>query len=151
MWIIVVITQKLVFILEHGNWNISLILNIIFSNPYNCVREAILKIVDTSRLDAFLANCNCKFEARNSTLLWVFYKKKIIYFKIVVLFVMFVLILLGLYTGYLVLLDSILRRQRQFIPYRRQGDDVGFSNTFWFRDSERVVSDDSETVTCHHS
>lgn len=63
---------------------------------------------------------------------------------------MFALIALGSYAGYLVLVDPMLKRQRQFIPYRRQGDDVGFSNTFWFGDSEKLYDEDAETVTSHH-
>jgi hypothetical protein len=86
------------------------------------------KTVDDARLDAFLANCNCKFESRNSVLL-----------KVVVFFVICVLFGLGSYMAYLVVVDPILKRERAFIPYRRQDDDVGFSNTFWFS-----VSDDSD-------
>uniref|UniRef100_A0A914I8B3 AAA+ ATPase domain-containing protein n=1 Tax=Globodera rostochiensis TaxID=31243 RepID=A0A914I8B3_GLORO len=91
-------------------------------NSANCntqavVKQVVLNDVDASRLDAFLANCNCRFESRNSLLL-----------KVVVIFVICVLLGLGsymMYLGlpYLVVVEPMLRREQPFIPYRRHGDD----------------------------
>lgn len=55
---------------------------------------------------------------------------------------------LGGYMAYLIVLDPMVRRPLQFISYRRQDDDVGFSNTFWFRlkDLDSDLSDSDETV-----
>lgn len=44
-----------------------------FSNSQTVVKQAVMKIVDENRIDAFLANCNCKFESRNSLLLKAFF------------------------------------------------------------------------------
>uniref|UniRef100_A0A183BMT0 AAA domain-containing protein n=1 Tax=Globodera pallida TaxID=36090 RepID=A0A183BMT0_GLOPA len=86
-------------------------------NSANCntqavVKQVVLNDVDASRLDAFLANCNCRFESRNSLLL-----------KVVVIFVICVLLGLGSYMMYLVVVEPMLRREQPFIPYRRHGDD----------------------------
>uniref|UniRef100_A0A915DZJ6 Paired domain-containing protein n=1 Tax=Ditylenchus dipsaci TaxID=166011 RepID=A0A915DZJ6_9BILA len=82
-------------------------------NSQTVVKEAVTHVVDDNRLDAFLANCNCKFESRNSLLL-----------KVVVFFVICVLFALGSYMGFLVVVDPMLKRQPRFVPYRRQADET---------------------------
>ncbi|KAI1720322.1 TMEM9 domain-containing protein [Ditylenchus destructor] len=82
-------------------------------NSQTVVKDSVRHIVDEPRLDAFLANCNCKYESRNSLLL-----------KVVVFFVICVLLALGSYMAYLLVVDPIIRRQRHFIPYRRHDDDM---------------------------
>ncbi|KAH7727121.1 Protein R12C12.6 a [Aphelenchoides avenae] len=82
-------------------------------NPQNVVKQTVVGIVDDTHVDAFLANCDCKFESRNTVLL-----------KVVVIFVICVLFVLGTYMGFLIILDPMLRRQRQSIPYRRQDDEA---------------------------
>lgn len=108
----------------------------------------VFDVVDEARLDAFLANCNCRFESRNSLLLKVctkrilklkkYHKQK----QVTVIFVIGVIFLLGSYMLYLGVFEPMVRRQQPFIPYRRHEgqDDVGFSNTFWFQDSDASVA-----------
>uniref|UniRef100_A0A914PTI8 Transmembrane protein 9 n=1 Tax=Panagrolaimus davidi TaxID=227884 RepID=A0A914PTI8_9BILA len=82
-------------------------------NPQTVVKQIVYGIVNDAHIDAFLANCDCKHESRNTILL-----------KIVVIFVICVLFVLGTYMVFLVLLDPMLKRQRHPIPYERQNDEL---------------------------
>ncbi|KAL3121172.1 hypothetical protein niasHT_002167 [Heterodera trifolii] len=96
-------------------------------NTQTVVKQAVLSDVDASRLDAFLANCNCRFESRNSLLLkCVPFNVVPLFpslFPVVVFFVICVLFGLGSFMLYLVVVEPMLRREQPFIPYRRHGDD----------------------------
>uniref|UniRef100_A0AC34F978 Transmembrane protein 9 n=2 Tax=Panagrolaimus sp. ES5 TaxID=591445 RepID=A0AC34F978_9BILA len=81
-------------------------------NPQTVVKQIVYGIVNDAHMDAFLANCDCKHESRNTILL-----------KIVVIFVICVLFVLGTYMVFLVLLDPMLKRQRHPIPYNRHTDE----------------------------
>uniref|UniRef100_A0A914YQ58 Transmembrane protein 9 n=1 Tax=Panagrolaimus superbus TaxID=310955 RepID=A0A914YQ58_9BILA len=81
-------------------------------NPQTVVKQTVYGIVNDAHMDAFLANCDCKHESRNTILL-----------KIVVIFVICVLFVLGTYMVFLVLLDPMLKRQRHPIPYNRHNDE----------------------------
>uniref|UniRef100_A0A914LTQ9 Uncharacterized protein n=1 Tax=Meloidogyne incognita TaxID=6306 RepID=A0A914LTQ9_MELIC len=98
-------------------------------NAQTVVKKDVQSIVEGTRLDAFLANCNCRFESRNSLLL-----------KVVVMFVIAVIFILGSYMLYLGVVEPMVFRQRQpnstaFIPYSRhtdvdrEDDDHIFSST----------------------
>lgn len=55
------------------------------SKPQTVVKPNVLEIVDAAHLDAFLANCDCKHESRNTVLLKVcsiydFQKNKAVHF-----------------------------------------------------------------------
>uniref|UniRef100_A0A1I7ZH07 TMEM9 protein n=1 Tax=Steinernema glaseri TaxID=37863 RepID=A0A1I7ZH07_9BILA len=82
-------------------------------NPQNVVKEDVIGIVDPSHLDAFLANCDCKYESRNTVML-----------KVVVIFVICVVVVLVTYMLFLMCLDPMFRRQKQSIPYRHHNDEV---------------------------
>lgn len=86
---------------------------IVFSNPLNVVKQDVKKYVDESHMDAFLANCDCRYESRNTVLL-----------KVVVIFVICVLALLGSYMLFLTILDPMFKRRRASVNYRRQEDEV---------------------------
>uniref|UniRef100_A0A915LV98 Protein FAM50 homolog n=2 Tax=Meloidogyne TaxID=189290 RepID=A0A915LV98_MELJA len=123
-------------------------------NAQTVVKKDVQSIVEGTRLDAFLANCNCRFESRNSLLL-----------KVVVMFVIAVIFILGSYMLYLGVVEPMVFRQRQpnstaFIPYSRHTDvdreDVGDLNTFWFlQDSDEAsvvasdVMDDQSIIDDH--
>ncbi|KAK0395071.1 hypothetical protein QR680_001098 [Steinernema hermaphroditum] len=82
-------------------------------NPQNVVKEDVTAIVEPSHLDAFLANCDCKNESRNTVML-----------KVVVIFVICVVVVLVTYMLFLMCLDPMFRRQKQSIPYRHHNDEV---------------------------
>ncbi|RCN43417.1 TMEM9 protein [Ancylostoma caninum] len=64
-------------------------------------------------MDAFLANCDCRFESRNTVML-----------KVVVIFVICVIMLLVTYMAFLLCLDPVLRKQRFQSSYRQQNDEM---------------------------
>uniref|UniRef100_A0A0K0F7C0 TMEM9 family protein n=1 Tax=Strongyloides venezuelensis TaxID=75913 RepID=A0A0K0F7C0_STRVS len=81
-------------------------------NPTNVVKSAISKIINESHVDAFLANCDCKYESRNTVLI-----------KVVVIFVITIVILLSAYMAFLLFLDPRLKKKAYGIPYSQQHDD----------------------------
>uniref|UniRef100_A0AC35THB0 TMEM9 protein n=1 Tax=Rhabditophanes sp. KR3021 TaxID=114890 RepID=A0AC35THB0_9BILA len=81
-------------------------------NPTNVVKATVAEIINESHIDAFLANCDCKYESRNTVLL-----------KVVVIFVIFVVLLLCAYMGFLMFLDPMLKRKVYSVPYRQQTND----------------------------
>uniref|UniRef100_A0A7E4V9A3 TMEM9 protein n=1 Tax=Panagrellus redivivus TaxID=6233 RepID=A0A7E4V9A3_PANRE len=81
--------------------------------PQGVVRQEVSTIVDDAHMDAFLANCDCKHESRNTILL-----------KVVVIFVMCLLFVLGTYMAFLVFLDPMLKSQRVNINYQRHSDEM---------------------------
>ncbi|KAE9549251.1 hypothetical protein FO519_007541 [Halicephalobus sp. NKZ332] len=84
-----------------------------FCNPQNVVKQTVIDIVDNAHMDAFLANCDCRYESRNTVLL-----------KVVVIFVICVLFVLGTYMGFLIVLDPMMKRQRSQVGYSRQDDEL---------------------------
>ncbi|CAD5215959.1 unnamed protein product [Bursaphelenchus xylophilus] len=82
-------------------------------NPQNVVKVSVKGVVDSSHLDAFLANCDCRFESRNTILL-----------KVVVIFVICVLALLGSYMLFLTILDPMFKRRKLSVTYKRQDDEI---------------------------
>uniref|UniRef100_A0A914CR31 Transmembrane protein 9 n=1 Tax=Acrobeloides nanus TaxID=290746 RepID=A0A914CR31_9BILA len=88
-------------------------INSVDCNPQNVVKESVNATVDASHVDAFLANCDCRFESRNTVVL-----------KVVVIFVICVMLVLGTYMCFLILLDPMLRRQQLTIPYHRQDEEI---------------------------
>lgn len=42
-----------------------------FSNPQNVVKQSVKGFVDDNHMDVFLANCDCRYESRNTILLKV--------------------------------------------------------------------------------
>ncbi|VDN36994.1 unnamed protein product [Gongylonema pulchrum] len=93
-------------------------INALTCNPQTVVKPNVLNIVDAAHLDAFLANCDCKHESRNTVLL-----------KVVVIFVICIVFVLVTYMLFLMCLDPMLRKQRQSVPYRQQTDEVCNFNT----------------------
>ncbi|EJW82462.1 TMEM9 family protein [Wuchereria bancrofti] len=85
----------------------------IVHKPQTVVKPNVLDIVDAAHLDAFLANCDCKHESRNTVLL-----------KVVVIFVICVVFVLVTYMLFLMCLDPMLRKQRHSVPYRQQNDEM---------------------------
>ncbi|VBB30242.1 unnamed protein product [Acanthocheilonema viteae] len=85
----------------------------IIHRPQTVVKPNVLKIVDAAHLDAFLANCDCKHESRNTVLL-----------KVVVIFVICVVFVLVTYMLFLMCLNPMLRKQRNSVPYRQQNDEM---------------------------
>ncbi|CAD5211891.1 unnamed protein product [Bursaphelenchus okinawaensis] len=82
-------------------------------NPQNVVKFSVKGFVDSSHLDAFLANCDCRFESRNTILL-----------KVVVIFVICILALLGSYMMFLTILDPMFKRRQNTLNYKRQDDEI---------------------------
>ncbi|KAI6218166.1 hypothetical protein M3Y99_01726900 [Aphelenchoides fujianensis] len=82
-------------------------------NPQNVVKTSVDGIVEESHIDAFLANCDCRYETRNTVLL-----------KVVVIFVICVLVLLIAYMVFLTLLDPAFKRRRASVNYKRQDDEI---------------------------
>lgn len=64
-------------------------------------------------MDAFLANCDCKYESRNTVLL-----------KVVVIFVICVIAVLTGYMVFLMCLDPMLRKKRLSISYQQHNDEM---------------------------
>uniref|UniRef100_A0A0N4ZG79 TMEM9 family-containing protein n=1 Tax=Parastrongyloides trichosuri TaxID=131310 RepID=A0A0N4ZG79_PARTI len=81
-------------------------------NPTNVVKNTISGIINESHIDAFLANCDCKYESRNTVLI-----------KVVVIFVITVVILLTAYMAFLLFLDPMLKSKSYNIPYSQQRDE----------------------------
>ncbi|KAI6183762.1 hypothetical protein M3Y97_00523600 [Aphelenchoides bicaudatus] len=81
--------------------------------PQNVVKQSVKQYVDEAHTDAFLANCDCRYESRNTVLL-----------KVVVIFFICVLALLGSYMLFLSILDPMFKRRRASVNYRRQEDDM---------------------------
>ncbi|KAK6008977.1 TMEM9 protein [Ostertagia ostertagi] len=82
-------------------------------NPQSGVGE-VIKVVDELHMDAFLANCDCRFESRNTVML-----------KVVVIFVICVIMVLVTYMAFLMCLDPMLRKQRfSQSTYRQQNDEM---------------------------
>uniref|UniRef100_A0A0K0DWQ7 TMEM9 family protein n=1 Tax=Strongyloides stercoralis TaxID=6248 RepID=A0A0K0DWQ7_STRER len=81
-------------------------------NPTNVVKNSISRIINESHVDAFLANCDCKYESRNTVLI-----------KVVVIFVITVVILLSAYMAFLLFLDPMLKKKTYGVPYSQQHDD----------------------------
>ncbi|KAL3994540.1 TMEM9 family protein [Acanthocheilonema viteae] len=88
-------------------------INALTCRPQTVVKPNVLKIVDAAHLDAFLANCDCKHESRNTVLL-----------KVVVIFVICVVFVLVTYMLFLMCLNPMLRKQRNSVPYRQQNDEM---------------------------
>ncbi|VDN01949.1 unnamed protein product [Thelazia callipaeda] len=109
--------------------------NGLICNPQTVVKPNVLKIVDTAHLDAFLANCDCKHESRNTILL-----------KVVVIFVICVVFVLITYMLFLVCLDPVLRKQRHTVPYRQQNDEME-DNIFARTVSTEPFADTSPSFT----
>ncbi|VDM65522.1 unnamed protein product [Strongylus vulgaris] len=84
-----------------------------FCNPQSVVKGEVTKYVDETHMDAFLANCDCRFESRNTVML-----------KVVVIFVICVIMLLVTYMAFLLCLDPMLRKQRFQSSYRQQTDEM---------------------------
>ncbi|KAL6733288.1 hypothetical protein Aduo_003945 [Ancylostoma duodenale] len=82
-------------------------------NPQSVVKGEVTKYVDEMHMDAFLANCDCRFESRNTVML-----------KVVVIFVICVIMLLVTYMAFLLCLDPVLRKQRFQSSYRQQNDEM---------------------------
>uniref|UniRef100_A0A914VEM8 Transmembrane protein 9 n=1 Tax=Plectus sambesii TaxID=2011161 RepID=A0A914VEM8_9BILA len=85
----------------------------------NVVRKSVLKDVDVTRLETFLANCECKYEVRNTVMI-----------KVVVIFVICVMVVLVTYMCFLLCLDPMLRRQRSGIRYEHHKDEDTDENIF---------------------
>ncbi|CAJ0577882.1 unnamed protein product, partial [Mesorhabditis spiculigera] len=81
--------------------------------PSAVVRAEVASIVDENRMDAFLANCDCHFESRNTVMI-----------KVVVIFVICVIAVLVAYMGFLMCLDPMIKKQRSAVPYRQQNDEM---------------------------
>ncbi|KAK6040983.1 TMEM9 protein [Cooperia oncophora] len=83
-------------------------------NPQSVVKGEVMKVIDDFHMDAFLANCDCRFESRNTVML-----------KVVVIFVICVIMVLVTYMAFLMCLDPMLRKQRFSQPsYRQQNDEI---------------------------
>jgi len=87
----------------------------------NIVRnnEQVKDVVDENRMDAFLANCECKYESRNTVMI-----------KVVVIFVICVVLVLVTYMSFLLCLDPMLRRQRTGVRYEHHKDEDTDENIF---------------------
>ncbi|VDK43531.1 unnamed protein product [Anisakis simplex] len=110
-------------------------INALLCNPQTVVKNNVLNIVDGKHMDAFLANCDCKYESRNTVML-----------KVVVIFVICVVLVLVTYMLFLMCLDPMLRRQRQSIPYRQHNDEME-ENIFARSSSHTEISEGSPSVT----
>uniref|UniRef100_A0A915AE41 Transmembrane protein 9 n=1 Tax=Parascaris univalens TaxID=6257 RepID=A0A915AE41_PARUN len=104
-------------------------------NPQKVVKSNVLNIIDQAHLDAFLANCDCKYESRNTVML-----------KVVVIFVICVVLVLVTYMLFLMCLDPMLRKQRQSIPYRQHNDEME-ENIFARTASNTGVVEGSPSIT----
>ncbi|CAI2345169.1 unnamed protein product [Caenorhabditis sp. 36 PRJEB53466] len=81
--------------------------------PANIVKDQVDNLVDESHMDAFLANCDCRYESRNTVLL-----------KVVVIFVICVIAVLTGYMVFLMCLDPMLRKKRLSISYQQHNDEM---------------------------
>ncbi|VDM59562.1 unnamed protein product [Angiostrongylus costaricensis] len=84
-----------------------------FCSPQSVVKTEVAKIVDDFHMDAFLANCDCRFESRNTVML-----------KVVVIFLICVIMVLVTYMAFLMCLDPMLRKQRFQTFYRQQNEEM---------------------------
>ncbi|VDO74694.1 unnamed protein product [Haemonchus placei] len=104
-------------------------------NPQSVVKGEVIKIVDEWHMDAFLANCDCRFESRNTVML-----------KVVVIFVICVIMLLVTYMGFLMCLDPVLRKQRfNQSSYRQQNDEM--EDNIFARAADTAPSEGSTATT----
>ncbi|CAI4224190.1 unnamed protein product [Auanema sp. JU1783] len=106
-----------------------------FCNPQNVVKPEVIDDVVDTHIDAFLANCNCKYESRNSVML-----------KVVVNFIIVVIFVLVAYMAYLVCLEPIFKKKRHDVPYRHQNDDME-DNIFARVSANSAGSSESPEVT----
>jgi len=117
-------------------------INSAICNTQTVVRQEVINIIDVARLDAFFANCNCKFETRNSLLL-----------KVVIIFVMCVLICLCSYMAYLFVVEPMLKRQQPFAPYQRHSSSEDMDENIFAHPStptttsNSIVNDDIECLS----
>ncbi|CAO4365708.1 unnamed protein product [Caenorhabditis nigoni] len=81
--------------------------------PNNIVMDQVSNVVDEAHMDAFLANCDCRYESRNTVLL-----------KVVVIFVICVIAVLTGYMVFLMCLDPMLRKKRLSISYQQHNDEM---------------------------
>uniref|UniRef100_A0A1I7UA76 TMEM9 protein n=1 Tax=Caenorhabditis tropicalis TaxID=1561998 RepID=A0A1I7UA76_9PELO len=81
--------------------------------PNNIVKDQVNNMVDETHMDAFLANCDCRYESRNTVLL-----------KVVVIFVICVIAVLTGYMVFLMCLDPMLRKKRLSISYQQHNDEM---------------------------
>uniref|UniRef100_A0A8R1DPJ9 Transmembrane protein 9 n=1 Tax=Caenorhabditis japonica TaxID=281687 RepID=A0A8R1DPJ9_CAEJA len=81
--------------------------------PNNIVKDQVSNLVDEAHMDAFLANCDCRYESRNTVLL-----------KVVVIFVICVIAVLTGYMVFLMCLDPMLRKKRLSISYQQHNDEM---------------------------
>ncbi|CAI5442532.1 unnamed protein product [Caenorhabditis angaria] len=81
--------------------------------PANIVKDQVISLIDSSKIDAFLANCDCRYESRNTVLL-----------KVVVIFVICVIAVLTGYMVFLMCLDPMLRKKRLSISYQQHNDEM---------------------------
>lgn len=84
-----------------------------YCSPQSVVKGEVAKIVDEFHMDAFLANCDCRFESRNTVML-----------KVVVIFLICVIMVLVTYMAFLMCLDPMLRKQRFQSSYRQQNEEM---------------------------
>lgn len=82
-------------------------------NPTSVVKVEAGRVIDELHMDAFLANCDCRFESRNTVML-----------KVVVIFVICIIMVLVTYMAFLMCLDPMLRKQRFHPSYRQQNDEM---------------------------
>ncbi|KAJ1369642.1 hypothetical protein KIN20_031142 [Parelaphostrongylus tenuis] len=102
-----------------------------YCSPQSVVKAEVAKIVDEFHMDAFLANCDCRFESRNTVML-----------KVVVIFLICVIMVLVTYMAFLLCLDPILSKQRLHSSYRQQNEEME-ENIF----ARAVESFSSETAS----
>ncbi|ULU06693.1 hypothetical protein L5515_014599 [Caenorhabditis briggsae] len=86
--------------------------------PNNIVMEQVSNLIDEAHMDAFLANCDCRYESRNTVLL-----------KVVVIFVICVIAVLTGYMVFLMCLDPMLRKKRLSITPTTDDESPTPSNT----------------------
>ncbi|KAK5966200.1 Transmembrane protein 9 [Trichostrongylus colubriformis] len=104
-------------------------------NPQSVVKGEVMKVVDDLHMDAFLANCDCRFESRNTVML-----------KVVVIFVICVIMVLVTYMAFLMCLDPMLRKQRfSQSPYRQQNDEM--EDNIFARAADASSSETSSATT----
>ncbi|PAV56699.1 hypothetical protein WR25_04978 [Diploscapter pachys] len=98
-------------------------------NPQSVVKRGVEGVVDNAHIDAFLANCDCRFESRNTVVI-----------KVVVFFVISVLLTLVVYMGYLMCFDPMLRKRRLQMPYRQQRDEIYMEDNMFSNASNSEMS-----------
>lgn len=101
-----------------------------FCSPQSVVKSEVAKVIDEFHMDAFLANCDCRFESRNTVML-----------KVVVIFLICVIMVLVTYMAFLMCLDPVLGKQKFQSFYRQQNDEME-ENIF-----ARAAESSSETAS----